>query len=75
MDRSTKYSSKNGKAVNLSVSKTEREQILKTNEELANQALRVLAIAYKDLPTVSNRAFDAEELESDLIFHWLSRND
>ena len=56
---------KNGKAVNLT--KTEREQILKTNEELANQALRVLAIAYKDLPTVKTE-HDAEELESDLIF-------
>jgi Ca2+-transporting ATPase len=64
LDRSTRIL-KNGKAVNLT--KTDREQILKTNEELANQALRVLAIAYKDLPTVKSE-HDAEELESDLIF-------
>jgi Ca2+-transporting ATPase len=39
---------KGGKIIKLS--QKEKEQILKTNEEMANQALRVLAIAYKELP-------------------------
>ena len=50
------------------LSKTEKEQIIKTNEELANQALRVLAIAYKELPTIGKKKHDSEELESDLVF-------
>jgi len=56
---------KDGKVTNLSVS--EKEQIIKTNEEMANQALRVLAIGYKELPPTANE-FDEEELESDLVF-------
>ncbi|MEJ2243406.1 MAG: cation-translocating P-type ATPase [Candidatus Bathyarchaeota archaeon] len=56
---------KDGKVTNLSVS--EKEQIIKTNEEMANQALRVLAIAYKELPPTA-KEFDEEELESDLVF-------
>jgi P-type Ca2+ transporter type 2C len=50
------------------LSKTEKEQIIKTNEKLANQALRVLAIAYKELPTIGTKKHDSEELESDLVF-------
>ena len=65
LDRS-EYILKGGKKVKLS--KKEKEQILKTNEELAKQALRVLAIAYKELPETENRTYDEEDLENDLVF-------
>jgi Ca2+-transporting ATPase len=65
LDRSG-YILKGSKAVKLT--KTEKEQIIKTNEEMANQALRVLAIAYKELPTIGTKKHDSEELESDLVF-------
>ena len=60
------YIVKGGKAIKLS--KKEKEQILKTNEEMAIQALRVLAIAYKELPKTETGKYDEEELERDLVF-------
>jgi Ca2+-transporting ATPase len=57
---------KGGKIIKLS--QKEKEQILKTNEELANQALRVLAIAYKELPKTETGKYDEEELEHNLVF-------
>jgi P-type Ca2+ transporter type 2C len=57
---------KGGKIIKLS--QKEKEQILKTNEELANQALRVLAIAYKELPKTETGKYDEEDLETDLVF-------
>jgi Ca2+-transporting ATPase len=42
----SEYLLKNGKTVRLT--KKEKEKILETNEKMANQALRVLAIAYKE---------------------------
>ncbi len=57
---------KDGKTVKLT--ENEREQILKTNEEMASQALRVLAIAYKELPKTETSKHDEEKLESDLVF-------
>jgi Ca2+-transporting ATPase len=57
---------KGGKIIKLS--QKEKEQILKTNEEMANQALRVLAIAYKELPKTETGKYDEEELEHNLVF-------
>jgi Ca2+-transporting ATPase len=57
---------KDGKTINLT--KYEKEKILKTNEEMASQALRVLAIAYKELPKTVTEEYDDEELETDLVF-------
>jgi Ca2+-transporting ATPase len=57
---------KGGKIIKLS--QKEKEQILKTNEEMANQALRVLAIAYKELPETETGKYDEEELEHNLVF-------
>jgi Ca2+-transporting ATPase len=57
---------KEGKALKLT--KDEREQILKTNEEMASHALRVLAIAYKELPKTETEKNDEDKLESDLVF-------
>ena len=65
LDRS-EHILKGGKTVRLT--KKEKEKILKTNEEMANQALRVLAIAYKELPKNENGKYSEEELESNLIF-------
>jgi len=57
---------KDGEPVTLTTK--EREQILKTNEEMASQALRVLAIAYKELPKAGPKKFNEEKVESDLVF-------
>lgn len=56
----------NGKSVKLS--KNEKEKILKINEGMANQALRVLAVAYKELPKTASGVYDEEFLEHDLVF-------
>jgi Ca2+-transporting ATPase len=46
----------------------ERKHILETNEEMAKEALRVLAVAYKELPTATSEKFDEKNLEKDLVF-------
>ncbi len=57
---------KGGKAAKLT--EKERKQILGTNEEMARDALRVLAVAYKELPSTPSEKFDEENLEKDLVF-------
>jgi len=57
---------KDGKPVTLTTK--EKEKILKTNEEMASQALRVLAIAYRELPETGTKKYNEENIESDLIF-------
>jgi Ca2+-transporting ATPase len=44
-----------------------RKKILETNEKLAGNALRVLAMAYKKLPTTSKEYKD-EEVENEMVF-------
>jgi len=44
-----------------------RREILETNERLAGEALRLLGIAYKELPRTS-KEFDEETVENDLVF-------
>jgi Ca2+-transporting ATPase len=56
---------KNGEAKKLS--SKDKNEILKVNENLASEALRMLAMAYKKLPNTAN-ALDDEEIERDLIF-------
>jgi len=46
----------------------ERKHALETNEEMAREALRVLAVAYKELPSTSSEKFDEENLEKGLVF-------
>jgi Ca2+-transporting ATPase len=65
LERST-HILKDGKAVKLSPK--EKDKILKTNENLASQALRVLAVAYKKLPETKTGKYDEEDLEIDLTF-------
>ncbi|PVX26515.1 MAG: ATPase, partial [Candidatus Bathyarchaeum sp.] len=57
---------KDGKVTKLSAN--EKEEIIKTNENMANQALRVLAIAYKELPKIPSGKYDEKDMESDLVF-------
>jgi Ca2+-transporting ATPase len=57
---------KDGEEIKLT--KKEKDEILKKNEEMANQALRVLAIAYRELPKTETNKYDEEKLESDLVF-------
>jgi Ca2+-transporting ATPase len=57
---------KDGKAVKLT--SREKQKILKTNEEMASQALRVLAVAYKELPKAEAGKYDEDKLESNLTF-------
>ena len=45
-----------------------RKEILGINGEMASGALRVLGIAFKELPATSGEEFDEKELENDLVF-------
>ncbi|MDX1813847.1 MAG: HAD-IC family P-type ATPase, partial [Candidatus Bathyarchaeia archaeon] len=65
LDRS-EYILKDGEAVSLT--SKEKEKILKTNEDMANQALRVLAVAYRELPNTGTKKFSEDKVESDLVF-------
>jgi len=44
-----------------------RKEILETNEKLASDALRLLGMAYKKLPSTS-KEFEEETVENDLVF-------
>jgi Ca2+-transporting ATPase len=44
-----------------------RIELLSKNEEMANKALRVLGMAYRELPD-NTSSYDEENLESDLVF-------
>ncbi len=45
-----------------------RKAILWINEEMAGEALRVLGIAFKELPADVQSRFDEEDLENNLVF-------
>ncbi|MFQ6064766.1 MAG: cation-translocating P-type ATPase [Candidatus Bathyarchaeia archaeon] len=46
----------------------ERKRALRINEEMAREALRVLGVAYKELPSAVSEKFDEESLETGLVF-------
>jgi Ca2+-transporting ATPase len=50
----------------------EKEKILAINEQMAKDALRVLGVAYKDVPADAVEKFDEEDYESNLVFLGLS---
>jgi Ca2+-transporting ATPase len=50
----------------------ERKEILAINEQMAKDALRVLGVAYKNVPADAVEKFDEEDYESDLVFLGLS---
>lgn len=56
---------KNGNEVELSTD--ERSQILVVNEEMASNGLRVLGMAYRELPNIQDN-FPAEEIEKNFVF-------
>jgi len=55
----------NGKEVKLTQAKVRK--VLQANEQLAGNALRVLAMAYKKLPSASEK-YEDEAIEKDLVF-------
>jgi len=61
---------KDGKAEKLTAE--DKNAILAMNEKMANDALRVLGVAYKDLPADAVEKFDEENYESNLVFLGLS---
>jgi Ca2+-transporting ATPase len=60
------YMLKDGKTKKLD--EKERETILVTNEALARGALRLLGVAYRELPNDAVEKIDAEKVERDLVF-------
>jgi len=50
------------------LSAKEKKTILEANERMANNALRVLGIAYKDLPSDALEKVDEENYETNLVF-------
>ena len=46
----------------------EQKKILEINEKMANEALRVLGMAYKELPDNALEDFDEESAENNLVF-------
>jgi len=50
------------------LSAKEEKTILETNEKMASDALRVLGVAYKELPNNALEKIDAESAEKDLVF-------
>jgi len=65
LERST-HILKDGKAEKLSAK--ERKTILKTNENMASDALRVLGIAYKELSDNNPANINEDMVEKDLVF-------
>jgi Ca2+-transporting ATPase len=56
---------KSGKAV--SITDNDRKSILEANHQMATQALRVLALAYKDINSIPQEP-DPEDIEKDMTF-------
>ena len=56
----------NGQAVPMTEDK--RQQILQANDEMAEQALRVLAMAYKPIEALPTQEDELEALEQELVF-------
>jgi Ca2+-transporting ATPase len=69
LERST-FILKDGKARKITAE--DKKEILAMNEKMANAALRVLGVAYKDLPADAVEKFDEKDYESSLVFLGLS---
>ena len=70
--KDTKYAGKNIKIETEVMTSFKRSEFLEFNEKMAKRALRVIAVAYKDIPAVknfkSNKSDIANTLENNLIF-------
>ena len=51
----------------LSLNSTEKNKVLSTNEKMANEALRVIAVSYLDVDNIPKK-IDEKSIENDLIF-------
>ena len=69
LDRST-HILKDGQIKTLSLK--EKQEVLKINEEMAKDALRVLGTAFKELPDKPINKYNEEEFETSLVFLGLS---
>jgi len=65
LERST-HIFQNGNVKKLSAN--DKKSFLEANEKMANNALRVLGIAYKDLPSSALEKADGENYETNLVF-------
>lgn len=50
------------------LSSTERESILGANEKMAADALRVLGVAYREMPSHDPQSMSGEDVEKDMVF-------
>ncbi len=62
----TRYQRMNDESIEMT--ETVRQMILQANNALTEQALRVLAVAYRPVPDVPDQSPDVNEMERDLIF-------
>jgi len=60
------YQDKEGKAVIKEITDEDRRMVLDVNDQMAAEAFRVIAVAYRELPEVGE--YTAEQVENDLIF-------
>ncbi|MDI6810393.1 MAG: cation-transporting P-type ATPase [archaeon] len=59
---------KKGKAVIEEITEEGRRTVLDVNDEMAAEALRVIAVAYRELPGEEKVDYTTEEVEKDLVF-------
>jgi Ca2+-transporting ATPase len=64
LEKSTRFLGKGGEQ---HLTGAERKTILRANEQMASSALRMLAMAYRDLPSTLD-AFNAKTVETDFVF-------
>ena len=62
------YRDNKGEAVIEEITEEGRRTVLDVNDEMAAEALRVIAVAYRELPGEENVDYTTEEVEKDLVF-------
>jgi len=60
------YQANEGKAIIKEITGEDRRTVLDVNDKMAAEALRIIAVAYRELPEVGE--YTAEQVENDLIF-------
>ncbi|MDI6885234.1 MAG: HAD-IC family P-type ATPase [archaeon] len=59
---------KKGKAVIEGITEDDRRTVLEVNDMMAAEALRVIAVAYRELPGDETPDYDTGDIEKDLVF-------
>ncbi len=62
------YRHDEGKAVIEEITEEDRREVLNVSDKMAAEALRVIAVAYRDLPGEGKVKYSAEDVEKTLIF-------